>query len=92
MHLHRTKDLQHLVDGLKGEIPCVLVYCLHVYLCHTGVIESCELPRGGWQLNPGPLEEQSVLFTAESALQRPEGGFHTQHSHDTEYDIFLILG
>ena len=27
--------------------------------------ESCELSCGCWELNPGPLEGQPVLFTAE---------------------------
>lgn len=29
------------------------------------VAGSCELPRGYWELNPGPLEEQPVFLTAE---------------------------
>lgn len=29
------------------------------------VIDGCELPHGGWGLNKDPLEEQTVLFTAE---------------------------
>ena len=35
----------------------------------TGVTESCELPCGCWDLNPGPLEEQPVFLSAESSLQ-----------------------
>ena len=35
----------------------------------TGVIDSCEPPCGYGELNPGPLEEQSVLLTAEPSLQ-----------------------
>jgi hypothetical protein len=35
----------------------------------TGATESCELPFGCWELNPGPLEEPPVLLTAESSLQ-----------------------
>ena len=31
--------------------------------------DSCELPRGCWELNLGPLEEQSVLLTPEPSLQ-----------------------
>ena len=37
----------------------------------TGSSDSCELPCGCWELNPGPLEEQSVLLTAEPFLQPP---------------------
>jgi hypothetical protein len=35
-------------------ILCVLMFCLHKYLC--------ELSHGCWELNLGPLEDQSVLF------------------------------
>ncbi|KAL6074356.1 hypothetical protein STEG23_012106, partial [Scotinomys teguina] len=41
----------------------------------TGVTDSCELPCGFWDLNPGPLEEQPVLLTAEPSLQPPETCF-----------------
>jgi hypothetical protein len=39
----------------------------------TGVADSCELPCGYWQLNPGPLEEQPVLLPL-SQLSSPH--FH----------------
>jgi hypothetical protein len=32
---------------------------------------SCELPCGCWELNSGPLEEQSVLLPAEPSHQPP---------------------
>ena len=32
-------------------------------------LDSCELPCGYWVLNLEPLEEQSVLLTAEPSLQ-----------------------
>ena len=61
-------------------ISCALVFSLHVCLCEgvrssetgvtgTGVTDSCELPHGFWELNPGPLEEQSVLLTTKQSLQ-----------------------
>jgi hypothetical protein len=31
----------------------------------TGVTDSCKLPYGSWELNPGSLEEQSVPITTE---------------------------
>jgi hypothetical protein len=34
-------------------------------------MDGCELPYGGWELNSGPSEEQSVLLTAEPSLQPP---------------------
>jgi hypothetical protein len=33
--------------------------------------DGCEPPCGCWELNSGPLEEQSVLLTAEPSLQLP---------------------
>ena len=36
----------------------------------TGVIGGCKLlPYGCWELNLGPLEEQTVLLTTKLALQ-----------------------
>lgn len=32
-------------------------------------LNSCELACGCWKLNPGPLEEETVLFMAEPSLQ-----------------------
>jgi hypothetical protein len=32
------------------------------------IIGSCEPPCGHWELNSGPLEEQSVLLTIEASL------------------------
>ena len=33
---------------------------------HT--IDGCELPRGCWELNSGPLEKQPVLLATEPSL------------------------
>ena len=33
------------------------------------ITDGCEPPCGFWELNSGPLEEQSVLLTAEPSLQ-----------------------
>ena len=68
--------LARLIDLKKREFTlCALVLCLHVYLCEcarslrTGVADGGELPCGCWELNPGSLEEQLVLLTAEPSLQ-----------------------
>jgi len=37
----------------------------------NAVIDSCELPFGCWELNPGLLEEQPVLLTADLFLPAP---------------------
>jgi hypothetical protein len=34
-----------------------------------GLTDGCESPCGCWELNSGPLKEQSVLLTAEPSLQ-----------------------
>lgn len=31
----------------------------------TGLTDGCELPRGCWELNRGPVEGQRVLLTAD---------------------------
>ena len=33
------------------------------------IADGCEPPCGCWELNPGPLEEQSLLLTSEPFLQ-----------------------
>ena len=35
----------------------------------TGVKEDCQPQGERWKLNPGPLQEQPVLLTAEPSLQ-----------------------
>lgn len=53
---------------------CALVFCIHACLWEGvgspggRVIDGSELPRGCWELKPGPLEE---LLTAEPSLQPP---------------------
>ena len=33
------------------------------------IIDGCEPPCGCWELNSGPLEEQTMLLTSEPSLQ-----------------------
>jgi hypothetical protein len=35
------------------------------------ITDGCEPPCGCWELNSGPLKEQSMLLTAEPSLQPP---------------------
>ena len=52
----------------------LLIDVLPICMCEdvrcpgTGVTDSSELPCGCWDLNPGSLEEQSMLLTAEPSL------------------------
>ena len=39
------------------------------------ITDGCEPPYGRWELNSGPLEEQSVLLTAEPSLQPSSNPF-----------------
>jgi hypothetical protein len=39
------------------------------------ITDGCEPPCGCWNLNSGPLEEQSVLLTALSHLSSPKAHF-----------------
>jgi hypothetical protein len=41
------------------------------------ITDGCELPCGCWELNSGPLEEQSVLLTSEASLQPCIGSSET---------------
>jgi hypothetical protein len=44
---------------------------LHVCLCdgtRSPGTDSCQLQRGCWELNPGPLEEEPVLLTTEPPM------------------------
>jgi hypothetical protein len=43
----------------------------HQKRASDSITDGCEPPRGGWELNSGPQEEQSVLLTAEPCLQPP---------------------
>ncbi|CAO2613549.1 hypothetical protein LEMLEM_LOCUS16128 [Lemmus lemmus] len=59
-----------------------------MYVCvrvsDLGVTDSCELPCGCWELNPGPREEQSVLLTTEPSL-------HSNYFKETEMKKVVIL-
>jgi hypothetical protein len=67
--------LYFLINDLFIFILCASVLWLHVCLCEgarspgTGVTGWWKLPCGCWELNLGPLEEQSVLLTTELSFQ-----------------------
>ena len=41
----------------------------HTRRASDPITNGCEPPCGCWELNSGPLEEQSVLLTADPSLQ-----------------------
>ena len=56
-------------------ILCMWVHCsclqTHQKRASDPITDGCEPPCGCWELNAGPLEEQSVLLTTEPSLQLP---------------------
>ena len=59
--------LLFLVFHISSIFTCISVlpglYYVYVRILDLGVTDSCE-QCGCWDLNPGPLEEQSVLLAA----------------------------
>ncbi|EDL91225.1 rCG56442 [Rattus norvegicus] len=58
-------------SGLDTMVHCS---CLQTHQKKASdlITDSCEPPCGCWDLNSGPLEEQSVLLTIEPSLQLRE--------------------
>jgi hypothetical protein len=50
----------------------VLPACICLRSSGTGPTDSCEVPYGCWELNPGSLKEQIVFLSTELTLQ-PQG-------------------
>jgi hypothetical protein len=50
---------------------CEYCSCLQTHRNRASdpITDGCELPYGCWELNSGPLEEQSALLTTEPSLQ-----------------------
>jgi hypothetical protein len=48
------------------------VHCPCLQIHQKRVTDGCEPPCGCWELNLGPLEEQTVFLTTEPSLQPPE--------------------
>jgi hypothetical protein len=63
------------------------IYLLYVSTNLT--MDGCEPPHGCWDLNSGPLEEQSVLLPAEPSLQPGVGDYFEVGSHGLKLLIFL---
>ena len=60
-----------------GILPACMSLCKGIRSPGTGVTDTCVLLCGYWELNPGPLEDQPVLLTAEPSLQPLFTHFHT---------------
>ena len=62
------------LSGLKISFIIICNYTVAVFRQHQKrasdlITDGCEPPCGCWDLNSGPLEEQSVLLTPEPSLQ-----------------------
>ena len=53
----------------------------------TEVTYGCKLLDGGWESNPGPMEEQPMLLTAKTSLQPP----HTIFLLRTLCFLYMLL-
>jgi hypothetical protein len=53
---------------LSSSLVLVTLAWAYVYVSDL-ITDGCEPPCGCWDLNSGPLKEQSVLLTAEPSLQ-----------------------
>jgi hypothetical protein len=72
--LYNHKVLSYFFLILKIYLFIICVYTVavfrHIRRGHQiFVMDGCKPPYGCWDLNSGPLEEQSVLLTAEPSHQ-----------------------
>jgi hypothetical protein len=54
-------------------------------------IDGCEPPCGYWEWNSGPLEEQSVLFTAKSSLQAQSTVFMEKSKEESLVCVLITI-
>jgi len=79
-------------------IICTQCCCLqtHQKRASNPITDGCEPPCVCWELNSGPLEEQSVLLTAEPSLQPKSYYLNTfiicsRWSHALQTGLELIM-
>jgi hypothetical protein len=65
----------------------VCEYTVHQKRASDPITNGCEPPCGCWDLNSGPLEEQSVLLTAEPSLQHKD-----LKKKKEKKTVYLVLG
>jgi len=75
---------------LQGEVVFLKKRFIYLYECSISMyawvteedirftLDGCEPPCGCWELNSGPLDEQSVLLTSEPSLQPLSAEVFTQ--------------
>jgi hypothetical protein len=60
-------------------IICKYTSCLQMHQKRVSdllIMDGCETPCGWWDLNSGPLKEQSVFLTTEPSLQPSSNDFY----------------
>ena len=58
----------------------------------TGVMNGCEPPCGCWELDPDPLEEQTMLLSIDPSLQPCPLSKHNIYIHqDLEKDVCVCV-
>ena len=70
-HTHQIKSINNFKKDLFiYYVYSVLPACMSTRLKRAPdlITDGCEPPRGCWELNSGPPEEQSVLLTPEPSL------------------------
>lgn len=68
---------------------CIFAYMyVYVRVSNLGVTDSCGLPCGCWDLNPGPLKKKSVSPTIKPSLQLQGRSFKQGYY---EKEIFTAL-
>ena len=80
--LGKSSNTNVFVCFLDLLISCICIYnsCLqtHQKRASDPITDGCKSPCGCWELHSGPLEEQSVLLTAEPSFQPPCLQFYNQ--------------
>jgi hypothetical protein len=64
---------------------------MHQRRASDSITDGCEPPCGCWELNSGPLEEQSVLLTTEPSLQPSSSSSFFFFSFSFFFFIYLFF-
>lgn len=56
-----------------------------------GVTYCCQLLHGGWELNPGPLENHQLLLSVELSFELSEIDIHKYYEYLQHYRRFVLF-
>jgi hypothetical protein len=57
------------LELFKKDLFILFMFILFIFIYIYPIADGCEPSYGSWELNSGPLEEQTVLLTTEPSLQ-----------------------